>query len=68
MDEQRKYAILFASTIRCARKLIETMRTLAAGVFQIAATFPMKKLPIGLVKNGLPLDVRELVKQISART
>ena len=23
MDEQRKYAILFAATIRCARKLIE---------------------------------------------
>jgi hypothetical protein len=37
-------------------------------VFQIAATFPMKKLPISLVKNGLPLDVQELVKQISART
>jgi hypothetical protein len=37
-------------------------------VFQIAATFPMKKLPIGLVKNGLPLDVQELVKQIRART
>ena len=36
-------------------------------VFQIAATFPMKKLPIGLVKNGLPLDVQELVKQIRAR-
>jgi hypothetical protein len=30
MDEQRKYAILFASRILCARKLIETMRTLAA--------------------------------------
>src|SRR6266404_3437080 len=37
-------------------------------VFQIAATFPMKKLPVGLVKNGLPLDVQELVKQIRART
>src|SRR6266478_8541295 len=37
-------------------------------VFQIAATFPMKKLPIGLVKNGRPLDVQELVKQIRART
>jgi len=36
-------------------------------VFQIAATIPMKKLPIGLVKNGLPLDVQELVKQIGAR-
>jgi len=36
-------------------------------VFQITATFPMKKLPIGLVKNGLPLDVQELVKQIGAR-
>ena len=36
-------------------------------VFQIAATFPMKKLPIGLVKDGLPFDVQELVKQIGAR-
>ena len=36
-------------------------------VFQIAATFPMKKLPVGLVKNGLPFDVQELVKQIGAR-
>jgi len=36
-------------------------------VFQIAATFPMEKLPTGLVKNGLPLDVQELVKQIGAR-
>jgi hypothetical protein len=37
-------------------------------VFQIAATFPMKKLPVGLVKNGLPFDLQELVKQIGART
>ncbi len=37
-------------------------------VFQIAAKFPMKKLPVGLVKNGLPFDVQELVKQIGART
>jgi hypothetical protein len=37
-------------------------------VFQIAATFPMQKLPVGLVKNGLPFDVQELVKQIGART
>ena len=36
-------------------------------VFQIAATFPMQKLPVGLVKNGLPFDVQELVKQIGAR-
>jgi hypothetical protein len=37
-------------------------------VFQIAATFPMKKVPVGLVKNGLPFDLQELVKQIGART
>ena len=37
-------------------------------VFQIAARLPMKKLPVGLVKNGLPFDVQELVKQIGART
>lgn len=37
-------------------------------VFQIAATFPMKKLPVGLAKNGLPFDLQELVKQIGART
>jgi len=36
-------------------------------VFQIAATFPMKKLPIGLVKDGLPFDVQKLVKQIGAQ-
>jgi hypothetical protein len=27
----------------------------------------MKKLPVGLVKNGLPFDVQDLVKQIGAR-
>jgi hypothetical protein len=37
-------------------------------VFQIAATFPMRKLPVGLAKNELPFDVQELVKQIGART
>lgn len=37
-------------------------------VFKVAATFPMKKLPIGLAKDGLPFDVQELVKQIGART
>ena len=37
-------------------------------VFQISATSPMKKLPVGLVKNGLPFDVQDLVKQIGART
>ncbi len=36
--------------------------------FQIAASFPMKKLPVGLVKNGLPFDVQEIVKRIGTRT
>lgn len=33
-------------------------------VFQVAATFPMNKLPVGIVKNGLPFDVEEFVKRI----
>jgi hypothetical protein len=37
-------------------------------VFQVAATFPMKKLPVGIEQNGLPFDVQEFVKQIGART
>ena len=37
-------------------------------VFQVAATFPMKKMAIGVEQKGLPLDVEEFVKQVGART
>lgn len=33
-------------------------------VFQVAATFPMKRMKIGVVHNGLPFDVKEFVNQI----
>jgi hypothetical protein len=37
-------------------------------VFQVAATFPMKKMAVGVEQEGLPLDVEEFVKRIGART
>ena len=37
-------------------------------VFQVAATFPMEKMRTGVVRNALPFDVQEFVKQIGART
>jgi hypothetical protein len=33
-------------------------------VFQIAATFPMKKLGVGVVHDELPFDVREFLKRL----
>jgi len=36
-------------------------------VFQVAATFPMKKMAVGVEQEGLPLDVEEFVKQIGTR-
>lgn len=36
-------------------------------VFQVAATFPMKKMQVGVVHDGPPFDVEEFVKQIGAR-
>jgi len=33
-------------------------------VFQVAATFPMEKMRTGVVREGLPFDVDEFVKQI----
>jgi hypothetical protein len=37
-------------------------------VFQVAATFPMKNMGVGVVHHGLPFDVQEFLKQIGART
>ena len=37
-------------------------------VLQVAATFPMKRMGVGVVQDGLPFDVEEFVKQIGART
>lgn len=37
-------------------------------VLQVAATFPMKKMEVGVVHHGPPFDVQEFVKQIGART
>jgi hypothetical protein len=36
-------------------------------VIQIAATFPMKRMGVGVVHEGLPFDVEEFLKQIVAR-
>jgi hypothetical protein len=37
-------------------------------VFQVAATFPMKNMEVGVVQNGPPFDVEEFLKQIGERT
>ena len=37
-------------------------------VFQVAATFPMKKMRTGVVREGLPFDVEGFVKRIGARS
>jgi len=37
-------------------------------VFQVAATFPMKKIQVGVVYDGPPFEVQEFVKQVAART
>jgi hypothetical protein len=33
-------------------------------VLKVAARFPMKKLNVGVVHQGLPFDVEEFVKQV----
>ena len=37
-------------------------------VFQVAATFPLKKMEVGVVHEGLPFGVEEFFKQVGART
>jgi hypothetical protein len=37
---------------------------LADAVFQVAATFPMKKRSVGVPQQGLPLDVQDFLVQI----
>ena len=37
-------------------------------VFEVAATFPMKKMDTGVVYDGPPFDMEEFVKQVGART
>jgi hypothetical protein len=37
-------------------------------VFQVAATFPMKKMSVDVVRRGPPFDVEEFLKQIGARS
>lgn len=36
-------------------------------VFQVAATFPMKNMEVGVVHDGLPFDVEGFLKQIGER-
>jgi hypothetical protein len=36
----------------------------AEAVFQVAATFPMKRMSIGVPQQGLPFDVQEFLAQI----
>jgi hypothetical protein len=33
-------------------------------VFNVAAKFPIKRVPIGVLQQGMPLDVQEFIKQI----
>jgi hypothetical protein len=37
-------------------------------VLQVAAIFPMKRIGVGVVHEGLPFDLEEFLKQIGART
>ena len=37
-------------------------------VFNLAATFPMNKLSVGEVNQGLPFDVQEFIKQLEQQT
>jgi hypothetical protein len=37
-------------------------------VFSFAATFPMNKLSVGEVSQGLPFDVEEFIKQLEQQT
>jgi hypothetical protein len=36
-------------------------------VFQVAATFPMKKMQVGVVHEGPPFDVEDFVEQLAAK-
>jgi hypothetical protein len=36
-------------------------------VIQVAASFPMKKMEVGMVQEGPPFDVQEFVRQVRAR-
>jgi hypothetical protein len=38
---------------------------LAEAVFQVAATFPMKGMAVGLPQQGLPFDVQEFLSQVA---
>ena len=35
-------------------------------VYQVAAIFPVKKMRIGVVNDGLPFDVREFIRKVEA--
>jgi hypothetical protein len=37
-------------------------------VFEVAATFPMKKMDVGDVNPGLPFDLQEFLRQIEVRS
>ncbi len=37
-------------------------------VFEVAATFPMKQMQVGVVRQGPPFDVEEFLKQIGGGT
>jgi hypothetical protein len=34
-------------------------------VFKVAASFPMKGMPIGVLREGLPFDVQEFLAQVA---
>jgi len=37
-------------------------------VFNLAATFPMNRLSVGKVNQGLPFDVQEFIEQLEQQT
>jgi hypothetical protein len=36
-------------------------------VIEVAADFPMDKMGVGVVRNGLPFDVQEFLKRVDAK-
>jgi hypothetical protein len=54
---------ILAAVIRMRPDLLSDVQR-NDSVFEVAATFPMEKMQVGVARNGLPFDVEEFVKRI----
>ena len=52
-----------AAVLRMRPDLLSDVR-LNGSVFEVAATFPMERMPTGVVRQELPFDVEEFMKKI----